>query len=512
MVESAGSDEQSSESSLTTVISGGLLVSAGRFIALGFGFITQVVMARLLTQSAYGDVVLTLAVVNLIAMVAKLGVDDGLMRQLPEFRDDSAKTRGIVRAAFGVAVVSGLAMGAVLFLAAPVLAERVFDDSSATRILRIGALGVPFVVIRATSVGVARGFGDPKIHTYVDQLTQPTARLLLVSALVLAGFSATGGVVGQVGAFGIAGVLGLILTWRMLPSFDVQAVPMYKPVLVFSVPLIAVQGMSVAVSHVDIYFLGYFFESTIVGNYNIVLQLSNLFYPILASLGYLLPPVLARLQTEGKMEEMVRTYQLLTKWIIVISMPLLLVLVFAPTQVIEVLFGERYTTGVTALRILAVGNFISVCTGNNQGTLISLGRNRLAAAFVVVQLFVNGMLDLALIPPLGMSGAAFATAISIFVRNILSISVLYLLFGVHPVTREAFVPVTVVGVLSTGAYAVVSMLGYPVSIVVLLVGVMYPVIIVKLALEPEDEKLLSQFEERTGNDLTPIRRVIRALR
>jgi O-antigen/teichoic acid export membrane protein len=336
--------------------------------------------------------------------------------------------------------------------------------------------------------------------------------LLLVSALVFAGFSATGAVVGQIGAFVIAGVLALFFAWRRLPSFDVQAVPMYKTVLVFSVPLIAVQGMSVAVSQVDIYFLGYFMNSTIVGNYNIVLQLSNLFYPIVTSLGFLLPPVLARLQADGKTQEMIRTYQLLTKWIIIIAMPLLVVFIFAPAQVIELLFGERYTAGTTALRILAIGNFISVCTGNNAGALISLGRNRIVAGFVFAQLILNGVLDLALIPEFGMSGAALATAVSIVFNNVLSISTLYFLFGVHPVTREAFLPVAVVGVLSATAYTIVSALGYPLPIIILLIGIVYPLIVVRMVLEPEDEELLSRFEKQTGRDLTAVRRAARALR
>ncbi|WP_152042638.1 flippase [Salinigranum salinum] len=512
MGDSAGSDKQDSGDSLATVISGGALVSAGRILALGFGFLIQIVMARFLTQNAYGDVVLTLAVVNLVAMVAKLGIDDGLMRQLPEFEDDPAKTRGIVRAAFSLAVVSGLATGATLFLSAPVLAERVFDDPSVTQVLRIGAFGVPFVVVRATSVGVARGLRDARTHTYVDQIAEPFSRLLLVSALVFAGFSATGAVVGQIGAFVIAGVLALFFAWQRLPSFDVQAVSMYKTVLVFSVPLIAVQGMSVAVSQVDIYFLGYFMNSTIVGNYNIVLQLSNLFYPIVTSLGFLLPPVLARLQADGKTQEMIRTYQLLTKWIIIIAMPLLIVFIFAPAQVIELLFGERYTAGTTALRILAIGNFISVCTGNNAGALISLGRNRIVAVFVLAQLILNGVLDLALIPEFGMSGAALATVVSILFNNFLSILALYFLFGVHPVTREAFLPVAIVGALSAAGYVIVSTLGYPLPIVILLIGVLYPLIVVRLVLEPEDEELLSRFEAQTGKDLTVVRQVVKALR
>jgi len=504
--------DEGSESSLTTVVSGGTLIFAGRVVGLGLGFLTQVVLARLLTQGAYGEVVLTLAVLNTVGTIAQLGLDDGAMRQFPQFEDDAGKARGVARAAIGIAIVSGSVAGIGVFVFAPVIATLVFDNMSLVSLIRIAAIGVPFVAIGAVSVGLARGARDARTRTYVDHLAKPILRLGFVAVLLLGGFGAVGAVAGEVGAYVLSGILGLVLVLRVLPSLGQPFVPMYRTVLMFSLPLIAVQALNTFVTQIDIYVLGYFWSSSTVGVYNIALQLSNLFFPILFSFSFLLPPILTRLHKQGKTNEMRRTYQSLTKWIVVLGMPLLLLMVFAPKLVIAVLFGADYTRGATALRILAIGNFFAISTGLTNASLIGLGENQLVALLVFYQTGVNAVLDLLLIPAYVTTGAALATALAVATNNAIGVVLLYQRFGVHPVKRATFVSVAVVGAIATVAFGVVSAVGLPPSFVVPIVGVLYPFVVVRVAVEPEDEELLVLLESRTNTDLTAVRRAVRAVK
>lgn len=499
------------ESKLTTVLSGGLLVSAGRVVALGLGFLTQVVMARVLPKSAYGQVVLSLAVVSFVGIVAKLGLDEGILHELPQLDDDPRKARGIVRAVFALALLSGTVVAVGLFALAPVLAVRVFHDEGLTILLRIAAVAVPFMTLRSVSVALARSFENARVHTYVRQLTQPVARFAFIAALVLGGFGAVGATVGQISAYVVAGVVAVVLVRRTLPDYDAPPTRMYRPVLAFSLPLIAVQGMNTLVSHVDIYFLGVYWGSSLVSSYNIILQLSNLFYPALMSLSFLLPPVLERLHGQNERAEMRRTYRIVTKWVTVGLLPLLVLFIFAPELVIRLLFGAEYTDAATALRILAVGNFFSVSMGLVNLSLIGLGENRLAALLVAFQFVVNAGLDYALVPEFGATGAALATAIAIALNNVAGVAALNWRFDVHPVSWTWFAPVAVVAGLAMVAYGVVVAVDVAPVAVVPIVGVLYPLVVVKFAVEPADEELLALIEDRTNRDLNVVRDLVRAL-
>lgn len=512
MVRNESEPGEESESPLTTVIAGGILVSMGKFVALLLSFFTQIVMARLLTQAAYGRVVLTLAIVNFLGIIALLGVDDGVMRQYPQYEDNPTKARGIIRASFGISLVSGFVAGISLFLAAPMIATLAFNDTSLEILIRIAAVSVPFITVRSVAVALARGARDARTHTYVDQLAEPILRFLLIAGLIFSGFGAVGAVSGQATAYVVSGILALLLLRRILPWFNQPSVSMYRTVLAFSLPLVAVEGMNAFVSQMDIYILGYFRPSSTVGVYNIALQLSNLFYPLLISLSFLLPPVLTRLHKQGEGEEMRQIYQLITKWIVIFGIPLLVLFIFAPELVISSLFGVDYTEGVTPLRILAIANFVAICTGPITVSLIGLGENRLVFYIMLYQTVVNILLDIILIPTYGATGAALATAFAVVTNNTIGVAALYFRFGVHPVAHATLRSIIAVGMITAVVFGVVFTAGLPYMTVVPIVGVFYPLIAIRLAVEPADEEILRLIEKKTNTDLTVVWKVIQTLK
>lgn len=532
-------DEESS--SLATALSGGLLVTASKFVALGFGFFTQVAMARLLTEAAYGDVVLAFSVVNMAVLVATLGMDDGVMREFPHHEEVAAKARGVVRSSLAMAAVTGLVAGVAVFLLAPTIAELAFHDPSLAGLLRIAAVGVPFSVLGSVAVSLARGARDARVHAYVNQLFRPAVRFGLVAALVAAGAQAAGAVAGQTAAIALSGVASLWFATRALPDFEVEPTAMYRSVLAFSLPLALFQGMGFLVSNVDIYMLGYFGSEAGIGAYNIAFQLRNLFTAVLATVGFLLPPVLTRLEEKGERDEMRRTYQVMTKWMVVAAVPLLVALFGFPKLVIGLAFGDAYRDGATALRILVVGNFFAILFGLNARSLVGLGANRVVNYVLVAQTAVNVALNYLFVPTYGIAGAAVASTIAVVVSDVLGSAVLYDRFGVHPFTRTTFRPATwslSVGLLAAGATVAAGfpvaagfsaatgvIASEPVTVALPVVGpvvtsvpalaggtataLAYPAAVVA-ALEPEDALLVSELEAATGADLSAVERAVRA--
>lgn len=498
-------DDEATDS-LATVFSGGVLVSSSKFVALGFGFLTQVAMARLLTESAYGDVVLALTVVNVATLAAKFGMDDGVMREFPHHEENPSKARGVVRASLGVAAVSGSLAGVAVFAFAPIIASRAFHDPSLTWLIRIAAVSVPFSVVGSIAVSLARGARDARTHAYVNQLFRPAVRFVLVGSLVVAGLNSAGAVAGQTAAIVLAGIASLVLARRVLPSFEVPATRMYRSVLAFSIPLALFQSMVFLVSNVDIYMLGYFASSAAVGVYNIAFQLGNLFTAVLTTIGFLLPPVLTRLYDEGKHVEMRRTYQVMTKWMVVVAVPLFVVLFGFPELVITLAFGDSYRDGAVVLRILAVGNFLAILLGLNARSLIGLGANKVVNYVLIAQTVVNIALNYVLIPIYGIAGAAVASMVAVLVSDILGSAVLYTRFGVHPFTRATFRPA--VWTLGVGA-AVSAALGFSIRAGAVAAVVVFPVAVLA-AVEHQDAFLVEELESRSGIDLGPLLRLVRA--
>jgi len=406
-----------------------------------------------------------------------------------------------------MSVGAGFVAGGLLFLFAPVIATEIFDSPTLTRLLRVGAVGVPFVVLRSVSVSLARSARDARTHALVNQLIQPASRLVFIAIFVFAGFEALGALVGQLTAMVLAGFLALVLAWRVLPSFETPPESMYRSLLVYSLPLIAVQGMGFLNSNVDIYMIGYLVTSSAVGVYNIALQVSNILTAVISTGGFLLAPVVTRLHENGNDQEMVQVYQGTVKWILIIAIPIFLVLFFASELIIGLLFGESYVNGAWAMRILLLGNIFNILMGETGGTLIGLGKNRIVAYVSFVQVSVNTALNLFLVPIYGIEGAAVAMAISFGLGDILRVGVLYRDFDVQPFGRNNVLLLSSVTVFCLLGYGMVSLFSLPLATVIVFVLSLYPFAVLRL-LEPEDERLLTQVENKAGMEFTTVRGLI----
>jgi len=505
-------DEKQKESttvdSISTILSGGALVSAGKILALAAGFLTQITMAQMLTEAVYGEVVLALSVVNIIGIFGKLGLDDGVTRQFPHHEDSPAKARGVIRSGLSLAALSGISVGIVVFLAAPIIARYVFENPSLIPLIQLGAVMVPLAAVNQVAVALVRGARDARPQAYVKQVIQPGSRFILTAILLLAGFEAIGAIGGRVGSLLIGTVLVLLMAQRMLPSHNVDPESMYRPVLAFSIPLIAVQGLGFLNSNVDIYMVGYFLASSDLGIYNIGLQLSNIVNAVLSTAGFLLPPMMTRLNDKEKTTETRRVFQLITKWMVVLILPLVVILFFAPELVIGTLFGDRYVPGATALRILLAGKVVSILMGLNTSGLIALGKNKIVSYIIFCQTAVNVCLNALLIPVIGIEGAAIGIAVSGIIGDVLGVAVLNREFSVHPFSKSVLTPLAAIGGVSVSSATVLFLLNISTGWTIVIVGIVYLPIVLVLVPEEEDRELLGRVEDRTGYDLSPIDRLL----
>jgi O-antigen/teichoic acid export membrane protein len=226
---------------------------------------------------------------------------------------------------------------------------------------------------------------------------------------------------------------------------------------------------------------------------------------------------------------------------VVAAVPLFVALFGFPKPVIGLAFGDAYSDGATALRILVVGNFFAILFGLNARSLVGLGANRVVNYVLVAQTAVNVALNYLLVPTYGIAGAAVASTIAVVVSDVVGSAVLYDRFGVHPFTRTTFRPATwslSVGLLVAGAAVAAGfpvaagfstatgvVASEPVTVALPVVGsvvtsvpalaggaataLAYPVAVLA-ALEPEDALLVSELEAATGADLSAVERAVRA--
>ncbi|MGQ0670603.1 MAG: MATE family efflux transporter, partial [Actinomycetota bacterium] len=183
-----------------------------------------------------------------------------------------------------------------------------------------------------------------------------------------------------------------------------------------------------------------------VGVYGAALRAAQSLFLFLTSVSLTFSPFVADLHHREEHGKLDGLYKSVTRWTLGATIPVLLVLAILPEPVLRI-FGQEFTGGRSALRILIVGMIVPVMVGTVGFILIMVGRTGWDLLIYLASFAIDIGVAFALIPSLGIPGAAIAQALT------LSCSALARLFLVHrfvhiwPFDRHflRLVPPTLVG-------------------------------------------------------------------
>jgi len=500
---------RSREERLAKLLGSASIVFVGRLVGSASTVVERVIIGRLLTPAAYGEVSVALALLSFASTVAVVGLSQGVPRYVSRF-DDERDRRGVWLSGVLVAGSLAVALAAVLYANVGFVAGALLERADSPRLLALFVLALPFVVGMRVAVGAMRGLGNTIYKTYAKDLLYPLVRIALVAALLSAGF----GVVAAGYAYVAAAVLAFVVAHALLD----RLLPLVGPVrthvretLRFSLPVLVSGFLATMLTWTDTLMLGYFQPSAAVGHYAAAYPIAGGMLLVLSSFGFMYLPLASRLDADGEHEEIARLYEITTKWVYVVTFPAFLTFVFFPADVVGVFFGAAYSEAALALVVLSVGFFSNAIGGRNRETIAALGTTRYLLVTNSLSLGLNVVLNLALIPTYGILGAAVASASAYVTMNVSAVAILKHRFGITPFSQwstRTFVVLPTA--LLPPAYLVSRQLAL--SSVTLLpflvcVGVASLVVVgLTGCLQPEDRVPLEVVEEKLGVRVPYVRR------
>jgi O-antigen/teichoic acid export membrane protein len=200
-------------------------------------------------------------------------------------------------------------------------------------------------------------------------------------------------------------------------------------------------------------------------------------------------------------------FRVSTKWTLYVSLPVLMVVWFAPRGVLNVLYGPAYVPGATALILLTVGQTINAGTGPTGPFLNMTGHHLVWLRLSGLALLTNVILCLLLVPRWGMEGAAASTGLSLTVLSLTSLAVVRRILGAWPYDRR-FLKLGA-AVLAMAVYLALVEAFAPLAgwahIFLMAAGALIVFIAVTLALglDEEDHAFLAIFRRRVAGLVSP---------
>lgn len=395
-----------------------LNVGAGAFGAAA-ALATTVIVSRSLGTAGRGCYFLAVAIALIVARVAVLGVDTGLVRHVAAARatDAEPRVRAIVRSGVRAVLLTngGLVVGAALLAHHGVVPDPL--DHGALAVLGVGAAAT---AVLAALLGAVRGLGDALTCPALQSLGLPLGRLALMGVAV--GFGA--GVAGSLVAWSVpalvAACVAAVVLRRRLASCPAGARGRAGGVPVgafwrFNATRGTAAAVEVLLEWLDVLLVGVLAGASEAGVYAVVTRCVRAGEVVQQAARLAIGPIVTAASARGDLTSLRRAHASATVVMIALAWPFYLAIAVFPATVLG-LFGDDFGHGRTSLTVLALGMALVTAAGPVQTVVLMAGRARWQLADKSVALAVMVVLDLVLVPAAGVTGAAVAWTIALLVE------------------------------------------------------------------------------------------------
>jgi O-antigen/teichoic acid export membrane protein len=393
------------------------VVMGMRLAAVALNFVVQVAMAHLMDLDSFGTANTALALLSIFVIPAGLNHEMTAIRYVALTRDDLPLMRSLtILFVKRIAVASAVSCSLIAGLAG---VQLVLGNTKSATAIGMLLLILPPMALLLFGEGWLRGFGSLVRALINSGVIVPLITVaLLVCDRIFLQDGATIGVVGALGARALATVAALLsVTLFMRTKLGGSFTPrtgvgpeLRAETRTTAYALTGIALLGVTTTQAGIVAVSLFEGPAEAGIFSAAVRITQATGIALVAVNFVLAPRIARLYEKGKGDQLQREISSAAGWST--SLMFLACLVLVPgASVVLGLFGSGFGGAAGALRILMVGQVVNALTGPVAVVLQMTGRESLAIRALAYSFVLEFVLFAVLIPLLGLTGAAIATAV-----------------------------------------------------------------------------------------------------
>lgn len=465
----------------------------GQLVRFGY----NLAVARLLGAEYLGVYALVIAVIQVAEVAAAAGLDTGLLRFV-NLREARMKTATIA-SAFKTASFFSVAVLLLLLLFSGSIARAFHGDRLLHLALIVAAFAIPLNVATSLAGHAIQSYKQLLPKVIATQIITPAA---LLAAMVLSRYAAGKDAALLVPYIPVA-LLAFVWIWPKLRRIsgvgvhDIATAGMDRDMLKFALPLMAVSLFSMMSHWLDIVMLGYFCDTRTVGLYQPAARTAGMIRSVLLAFAGIAAPMIAEFHGKRQVQEIQKVYDLVTRWILMLIIPPVLLMVIIPEQVLSI-FGRQFAGSSTALILLSAAALMQAFFGLGSTVLAMTGLERLSFVNQAVALLVQVLLSMLLIPAFGMNGAAISSLMVIGLLSLARAAELHVFLRIRMFSRALWKPLTAGAISGLAMLIARTWIEQLVPVYGLLAGIavswgIYALLIRKFRLEQEELDVIFRF-------------------
>ena len=340
---------------------GAMWIGAGNIFVNALGFISTMILARLLVPEDFGLVAIAYAVMTIFSAVTDMALSQALV-QHDDPSDDHFHT------AWTMSVIRSIILAIALAVCASPLASF-YDDSRLEFLLFLIAISIAF-----------SGFTNPKLIVFQRRLEFHQVFILsctnkLVSFAITVGLafiyrSYWALVIGPL----VAQITEVLLSYILIPYRPKPRLAEYRELLSFSIWMTLGNWVTSANMRADPLVLGYFLPVNVLGQYSVGSNLSSqTIFQLIGPVKQVLFPAFSRLKHD--MERFRRAYSKSQGILCLFAFPIGCGLAVLADEVVGLVLGAKWEFAAPVIEILAFVtgmkmvenvNSVAMATGNTK--------------------------------------------------------------------------------------------------------------------------------------------------
>jgi O-antigen/teichoic acid export membrane protein len=431
---------------VTAVARGGLANLVGAVVSAAVNFGLVLVIARWEDPYQAGVFFSVTSLFLVLETVLRLGSDVGSVYFLARWQAlrEYARIRPGVRVAVVPVAGASAVVAVVLLIVAPQVDQLLGDDRhSAIGLLRLLAVILPIAATYDVAIGATRGLGVMRPTVLIEKIARPVLQFALVVLVLAAGWHSALG-----GAWAIPYVAAALAGWWSLHRLVRDAVPaavhatsrvrsIFREYWRFTLPRAIAGAAQIVLQRLDIVLVAAMRGATEAAVYTAATRFLVVGQFVSQAIAAPVQPRLSAALAGHDTARARELYRVSTCWIVLISWPIFGVVgVFAPVYLR--LFGSHYSGGLAVVIILAVSMLVAAAVGVVDAVVIMAGRTSWNLGTTLAAMIVNVVVDVLLIPHLGIVGAAVGWCAAILASNVVPLLLAWRGLGLHPFGRSLF--------------------------------------------------------------------------
>lgn len=393
------------------------LVGIAQIVTTLKGLILLPILTKTLGAELYGIWALILVTVSLLMPLALLQLGFAMTRFLAAERDKEKISKGFY-SIFAASSFTAFVLSFMIFIFAEPLAVAVFGGADAAYFVKLAAFLVLLTTLDQVIIEYFMAFRQVERYA-VFRILQTIGEIALIGYLVLSGYGLFGAIISLLIVKAVLFAAGFLVVGREV-RITTPSISLIKSYLPFSLPLLPYSLCQWIVNSSDLYVIGYFIGTNAVGIYSVAYGLGTLVTFSFGALPVVLLPAITNLYENNKIQEVKTHLKYSLKFFLIFAIPSLFGLSILSKSLLRTLTTSEFIAGYVIVPIVGLGMIFFVCNYIFIQILIILKETKTVALIYGLSASINMVMNIILVPMIGILGAAIATLMAFLIHLFVS--------------------------------------------------------------------------------------------